>query len=136
MGRDVAIGYAADPRGHGIAYARVATAAGEHVLRLTFRVSLDRSGGEMLERQIGYAAATAVANELRRRGIRRVEFAIPDACLVAEIRGRGDVPQELVLAHLRLRCALNAFERCSVQVGESADLTQRARAEAALHHAA
>jgi hypothetical protein len=136
MGRDVAIGYAADRRGHGIAYARVTTSTSEHVLRLTFRVNLDRSSGEMLERQIGYAATTAVANELRRRGVRRAAFAIPDASLLTEIRGGGAVPQELVLAHLRLRCALNAFERCDVRVGESPDLTQRARAEVALHHAA
>ena len=136
MGRDVAIGYAADGRGHGIAYARVSTSTGDHVLRLTFRVSIDRSHGETVERQIGYAAIAVVASEVRRRGVRRVTFAVPDAALLTEMRGRADVPQELVLAHLRLRCALNAFERCDLRAEESADLMQRARAEAALHHAA
>jgi hypothetical protein len=129
-----AIGYAVSPQGQGVAYAHVLGApARQELLRLTFRVpptlrSVDRSAA--------YAALTAVADELRLRGIRRVEFVVDQRELVDELTERRTLPETLVLPYVRLRCSLNAFSRSSVHAGKTEDLTQRARAEAALNLAA
>jgi hypothetical protein len=129
---EVEVGYAADSRGRGVVYAAVSTAKGARLLRLSFRMA--RSPFE--DRAIGYAALTEVARALRKRGCRRVTFTLGDAPLVDEITTQRDLPETLVLAYVRLRCALNAFEAHAVKAGATEDLTQRARAEVALNLAA
>jgi hypothetical protein len=129
---EVKVGYGADRRGHGIAYAAVATAKGPRLLRLPFRMT----PAPFEDRAIGYAALTEVARALRERGCRRVSFTIGDAEFVGEIAAQRKLPETLELAYVRLRCALNALEAYAVITGATEDLTQRARAEAALNLAA
>jgi hypothetical protein len=129
---DVKVGYGADRRGRGIAYATVATAKGPRLLRLPFRMV----PAPPEDRAIGYAALTEVARALRERGCRRVNFTLGDAQFVGEIVAQRDLPETLALAYVRLRCALNALEAYAVTAGATGDLTQRARAEAALNLAA
>jgi hypothetical protein len=129
---EVKVGYAADRRGRGIAYATVATAKGDRLLRLPFRMR----PAPFEDRAIGYAALTEVARALRERGCRRVNFTLGDAQFVDETVAQRDLPEMLVLAYVRLRCALNALEAYAVKAGATEDLTQRARAEAALNLAA
>jgi hypothetical protein len=62
-----------------------------------------------------------------------VNFTLGDAQLVDEVRAQRDLPETLVLAYVRLRCALNALEAYAVNVGATEDLNQRAQAEAALN---
>lgn len=130
---DVSIGFAADERGAGVAYARVRSASGENVVRKSFRVR--RSGG-LEGREIGYAAVAAVAGALREWGARRVRFLLDDARLVDDVVAHRDVPDAIVLPYVRLRCALNQFDDFRLQVAADSDLSQRARAEVALHTAA
>lgn len=122
------LGYAADRRGCGIAYVSIAAVEGRCLLRLPFRVTAPRE-----DRAIGYAALTEVAKALRERGCGRVKFTLGDAQLVDEVQTQRDLPETLVLAYVRLRCALNALEAYTVNTGATEDLTQRARAEAALN---
>jgi hypothetical protein len=129
---EVKVGYGADRRGRGIAYAVVATARGDRLLRLAFRMT----PAPAEDRAIGYAALTEVAKALRQRGCRRVNFTLGDAQFVEEIVAQRDLPETLALAYVRLRCALNALTAYAVQAGSTEDLTQRARAEAALNLAA
>jgi hypothetical protein len=126
------VGYAADRRGCGVAYVSVATAKSARLLRLPFRIT----PAPFEDRAIGYAALTEVARALRLRGCRRVNFTLGDAQFVDEIATQRDLPEALVLAYVRLRCALNALEAFAVKAGSTEDLTQRARAEAALNLAA
>ena len=128
----VAVGSAADPRGNGVAYARVAGGSTRHLLRVAF--SAQR--GTPAERGAGYAALTAVARALRERGVGRVRFLLDDPALLADLAGRGSVPDALVLAYVRLRCALNQFSDVGFEAIAAGDLAQRARAEVALHAAA
>jgi hypothetical protein len=130
---EAAIGYAADARGQGVAYARLTGSRKRQLLRVTFAVSED---ARPIERANGYAALTAVARSLRKRGILRVGIAINDAQFVDEILTRRDLPDGLILSYVRLRCALNSLASWSVRPGATDDLTQRARAEAALNLAA
>ena len=127
----VAVGCAADPRGSGIAYARIAGRAGQHLLRVPFLA--ERSAPA--ERGAGYAALTAVARALRERGVGRVRFLLDDPSLLADLAGRGSLPDALVLSYVRLRCALNQFSDVGFAAIASGDLTQRARAEVALRAA-
>lgn len=131
---EAAIGYAVSPQGGGVAYARLTGAfeRGE-LLRQTFRlhksmVSLDRASG--------YAALTVIARTLHERGVRNVTLVIDDVQLVQEITVRPAVPESLVLPYVRLRCALNALSTFTIRAGATDELTQRARAEAALNLAA
>jgi len=74
---------------------------------------------------------------VRERGIECAEFAVADTDLVDDLRRHRDVPAPLVLPYVRLRCTLNRFHQSAVvQLLDDADLTQRARAEVALHTAA
>lgn len=123
------VGYAADGRGRGIAYVSIAAARGARVLRLPFRAT----PAPREDRAIGYAALAEAAKAVRERGFRRVNFTLDDARLVDEIGTQRDLPEAMVLAYVRLRCALNALEAYSVTFGATEDLTQRARAEAALN---
>lgn len=123
------IGYAADRRGCGIAYVSIVSAHGAYVLRLPFRTT----PAPREDRAIGYAALTEAARALRGRGCRRVNFTLGDAQLVDEVGRQRDLPETLALAYVRLRCALNALEAYAVTTGATEDLSQRARAEAALN---
>jgi hypothetical protein len=127
------VGYAADERGRGIAYARLGSQDEARLLRVTFKAG--RAAAE--ENGAGYAALAAVARELHARGIRRAAFSIDDPQLVDDVNGHRDVPAAIVLPYVRLRCALNQFagyDLCAT--AGASDLAQRARAEVALHVAA
>ncbi|MBV8491529.1 MAG: hypothetical protein JO199_13460 [Candidatus Eremiobacteraeota bacterium] len=126
------VGYAAGHRGTGVAYLRAFTASGEQLARVPFKVTRPPAGGNAA----GYAAMLAVLRALRSWGVRRVDLTVEDRGLVDELCGRGDVAPDMVLPHVRVRCALNAFDAASVTLGAESDLTQRARAEAALSDAA
>jgi hypothetical protein len=133
---DAALGYAADERGYGVAYARLTTPGGEHLLRVSFRLGRGQAGSEY-QRVAGYAALTAIAGELRRRGVESATFTLEDAQLVEDVTTHRPVPAPIVLPYVRLRCALNTFDRYALQVGNGAgDLAARARAEVALNVAA
>ena len=65
---DVAVGYAADRAGNGIAYAAIATGTDRAAVRVTFSTQpLPALDG----RELGYAALNAVATYLRGRGFGR-----------------------------------------------------------------
>lgn len=132
---DAATGFAADAQGNGVAYARLTLAGTPRVLRVTFTV---KRYPALLDREVGYAALTAIGSVLHRRGIERVRFTVDDANLASDLREHREVPAPLTLAYVRLRCALNQFKEYDIAVsaaGES-DLTARARSEAAMHVAA
>ena len=129
-----AVGYAADDAGNGVAYARIMLKA-PRVLRVAFRVQRQPA---LLDREVGYAALTAVCQALRRGGFERVRLLIDDAQLRADLRKRDNVPSPLALPYVRLGCALNQFRRYEIAAmpASDADLAARARSEVALHVAA
>jgi hypothetical protein len=129
------VGFAADAHGTGIAYVRLRVRQTESVVRIPFTVTRYPA---LLEREVGYAALTAVAGALRSRGISRVNFLLDDASLTRDLREHCDVPSAIAMAYVRLRCTLNQFydyEVACLGEGES-DLTARARSEVAMHVAA
>ncbi|HEY8298085.1 MAG TPA: hypothetical protein VIG32_08705 [Candidatus Baltobacteraceae bacterium] len=129
-----AVGFAADPGGYGVAYARLKGGRGERLVRVPFRVTRFPA---LLDREVGYAALTAVAAHLRERGVAAIEIAVDDAHLATDLRERRELPQALSLAYVRLGCTLNQFRDYSVVDGAgTGDLTARARAEVAMHVAA
>jgi hypothetical protein len=131
---EVIVGYAADRKGNGISYARLRSSSGDRLLRVRFRVQ--RFAG-VDEREIGYAAMTALASYLRDRGIARVMFSLNDSRLIEDVQLRRDVPPPITLPYIRLGCALNRFESYDLRLSQDGeDLTQRAAAELTLHHAA
>lgn len=129
---DAAVGYAADQRGGGVAYARVRTAGGQHLLRVPFQTGRT----SVPERAVGYAALTAVSRALHARGCSRIRFTLNDPSLIDDVTAHRSVPEALVLPYVRLRCALNQLEHFSLEPASESDLAQRARAEVALHVAA
>jgi hypothetical protein len=130
---EAVVGYAADARGNGLAYVRLARARSKRLLRLGFRLTMPEPWSD---RTIGYAALTAVSRALCKRGIRDVRFILGEPEFVEEIAtGRG-VGEALVLSYVRLRCTLNSLAKFAVQAGDTHDLTHRARAEVALNVAA
>ncbi len=131
----VAVGFAADSQGSGVAYVRVGDAAAARVLRVPFMV---KRYPALLDREVGYGALVAVSVALRRRGIERVRFVVDDARLSGDLLEHRDVPSALTLAYVRLGCALNQFREYEIAgspQGES-DLSARARSEVAMHVAA
>lgn len=129
-----AVGYAADDAGNGVAYVRIMLQE-PRVLRVAFRVQRQPA---LLDREVGYAALTAVCETLRRRGFERVRFLIDDAHLRTDLRRRDNLPLPLALPYVRLGCALNQFRRYEIAAmpAGDADLAARARSEVALHVAA
>ena len=129
---DVAVGYAADPAGNGIAYASVATGTERAAVRVTFGAQpLPALDG----RELGYAAVSAVASYLRGRGFSRVRIRIADPNVVDELSGRRSVPLPLAMAYVKASCTLHGFSSARVERGEpieTHDLQTRARAEVAL----
>ncbi len=129
----VQLGYAAAPSGDGIVYARLMSSAGERLVRAAFRVK--RYTG-LAEREVAYAAMESVAGLLCERNVENVAFSLPDAALVEDLTNHRDVPPPLVLPYVRLRCKLNRFRKYAVEPCAEIDLTERARAEVAMHSAA
>ncbi len=130
---DVALGYAAGADGGGVAYAAIDAPGGRDVLRLPFRLARI---SPLIQRAAAYAALVLTARALRRRGIARARFLVPDAEVVEQLTLGRAVPDGLALAYVRLRCALNALQSYEVTNGGSDELMQRARAEVALNLAA
>jgi hypothetical protein len=128
-----AIGYAANTGGRGVAYARITGAEGEHLLRVPFRVD---PGTTFADREIGYAALTAIVYALHERGLGRVRFALSDADLIEDVTAHRDVPPSVVIPYVRLRCALNQLVAFTLEFATESDLAQRARAEVELNVAA
>ena len=129
---EATVGYAADERGNGLAYARLTGARTRRLLRVGFRVA----GNPVSDRAAGYAALTAVTRALCRRGVRDVRFVIGDAEFADEVATGQHVAPSLVLPYVALRCALNALAKFHLQPGATDELTQRARAEVTLNVAA
>jgi hypothetical protein len=130
---EVAVGYAADPTGMGVAYAGVTGRHGRQVIRLPFRIARRTL---LVERAVAYAALVTVARALCKRGIRRTRFILPESGFVEEVTTRSALPEQLALPYVRLRCALNAFDDYEIRGGATDELSQRARAEIALNLAA
>lgn len=132
---DATVGFAADEAGFGIAYAALSAGSNQKSVRVPFTV---RRYPALLDREIGYAALTAVADKIAEMGCKRVRFRVPDDRVVNDIAERRDVPAPLAIEYVRLGCALNRFAEYRLDVdGEGADdLTARARAEVTLHVAA
>ncbi|HEX3466947.1 MAG TPA: hypothetical protein VHT05_02485 [Candidatus Elarobacter sp.] len=129
---DVAVGYAADRAGNGIAYAAVATGTDRAAVRVTFGAN---PLAALEGRELGYAAVTAVAAYLRGRGFNRVRLRIADEHVVDELSGRRPVPLPLAMAYVKASCALHGFSAARVERGEpieTHDLQTRASAEVAL----
>lgn len=127
----LSIGYAADPRGRGVAYARLRRAQRDRVVRCTFSV-----GRSSDDREVGFAALAAMLTLLRPR-LPSVVVEIEDADLVADLSQRREIPVPLMLPYVRTRCALNAFESWRLVAGNAAaDLSARAAAEVSLSVAA
>ena len=131
----VAVGYAADECGAGIAYVRIGRGQEARTLRVPFTV---KRFPALLDREVGYGALYAVAHALRRRGFERIELDLDDPHLAKDLREHRELPAALTLGYVRLRCALNQFHDYRIaecDSGES-DLGARARSEVALHVAA
>ena len=73
---DVAVGYASDRSGNGIAYAAIATGSGRAVVKVPFRAQPLRRARRA---RGGYAAVAAVGAYLRGRGFTRVRLRVADA---------------------------------------------------------
>ncbi|MBD5654609.1 MAG: hypothetical protein IAI50_05445 [Candidatus Eremiobacteraeota bacterium] len=134
----VTIGFAVRPRGGGIAYVRVPGrgATGEAFVRVGFAC---RPLPALLGRDVAYAALTAVAEMLLRRGIRDVELRTDDRTVATDLAERRILPATLTVPYVALRCKLNRFAAATVApVGAdlTRDLVARARAEASLDVAA
>ena len=126
------VGFAAGPRGRGVAYARLAGGDPPKLLRIVFHAKNREAG----ERAAAYAAVTAVMQSLVRRGCREARLVVADAEFAEEISSGRGVDERLTLPYVRLRCLLNSLAKFAVKPGSVEDLTQRARAEVALNVAA
>jgi hypothetical protein len=133
---DIALGYAVDERGAGIAYAAIYTGGAASILRLAF--SVPRFPGlDGLE--VGYAAVAVLAMHLKKRGVERVRIRIRDEHVAHDLSGIGAPPKSLAMLYVRARCLLRGLGSFRLESGESSellDLTARAHAEVQLHVAA
>jgi len=132
----VAVGFAADRSGVGVAYAAFQREGRERLLRIPFR--LKRSAA-LQDREVGYAALRAIADAVRSHEADAVRFVTGDESLVADLDERRPLPAALIMPYVALRCALNRFQHVSVVAGHDSpidDLSARANAEASLHIAA
>lgn len=133
---DVAVGYAADLQGHGIAYAAIATGSSRGTVRIPFTAtSLPALEG----RDVGYAAVAAVGAQLKRRGFGNVRIRLADEAVVADLSGTSTPPKALAMAYVKTRCLLHGIGSVRLETAEPVeirDLTSRAQAEVTLHVAA
>jgi hypothetical protein len=129
---DIAVGYASDRSGQGIAYAAVATGTGRTVVKVPFHAPpLAALDG----REAGYAAVAAVASYLRGRGFTRVRLRLPEGALVEDLNARTLVPPALAMAYVKARCVLHGFAVARVERSEpveTSELQARARADIGL----
>jgi hypothetical protein len=133
---DVAVGYAADERGHGVAFAAINTGAASRVVRLSF-IAPPLPALEGLE--YGYAALAAVGAHLKSRGFGRVRIRTGDPRVVADLSGSGSPPKALTMAYVKVRCILHGLGAVRLEAAEAVeirDLAARAQAEVRLHVAA
>ncbi len=128
----IAVGWAADPAGDGVAFARFGTGEGGRFIRIPFAVARRPA---LFGREVGYAAVTATASALADYGIERLVLRIGDGELLEDIERRRPLPAALHLPYIRARCALRRFGRVRLELGNVGDLMLRARAEVE-HHAA
>jgi hypothetical protein len=129
---DVAIAYAANLRGEGVAYAAVDAEAGPR--RIPFRIERLPA---LLEREVAYAALIAVAAALWSDGFRCVRLGIADERVILDLAERRALPMALSLLYVQLKCRLNTFARAEIVVRKPPDdLMNRARAEVELFAAA
>jgi hypothetical protein len=130
-----AVGFAADQGGDGVAYVQIGDSAAVRTMRVPFSV---KRYPALLDREVGYAALTAVSTVLRRRGVARVRLSVDDAYLAVDLCEHREVPAALTLAYVRLRCALNQFQEYHIADADAtpSDLTARARSDVAMHVAA
>jgi hypothetical protein len=128
---DVAVGYASDRSGNGIAYAAIATGSGRAVVKVPFHAQpLPALEG----REASYAAVAAVGAYLRGRGFTRIRLRIPDGKAVEDLNSRSLVPPALAMAYVKTRCVLHGFALARVERAEpieTNELEARARAEVA-----
>jgi hypothetical protein len=133
---DVAVGYASDRSGQGIAYTAIATGTGRTVVKVPFHAApLAALDG----REAGYAAVAAVGCYLRGRGFTRVRLRLPDGGVVEDLNARALVPPALAMAYVKTRCVLHGFAAARVERSEpieTSELQARARADVGLHDTA
>ncbi|MFN2459716.1 MAG: hypothetical protein ABR591_03350 [Candidatus Velthaea sp.] len=133
---DVAVGYAADAHGFGIAYATISSGAASGVVRLPFRIT----PLPVLEgRDAGYAAVAVVTAHLKSRGVGRVRLRLADGKVVSELAGEAAPPKALTMPYVRTRCLLHGLGTVRLEMADAADvrdLTRRAVASLTLHSAA
>ncbi|MDQ2907976.1 MAG: hypothetical protein M3R44_01335 [Candidatus Eremiobacteraeota bacterium] len=134
---EVALGFACNSTGTGVAFARLHGDGVDDVARVSFGC---RPLPALHERDAAYAALDAVAALVLRRGIRRARFILDEPELVADLAARRNVPQPLAIPYVALRCRLNRLTAAEVVSADAArscrDLEARARAEASLDIAA
>lgn len=132
---DIAVGYAADAQGNGIAFAAIATGTATATVRLTFAAPPQPA---LEGREMGYAAVAALARHLKGRGIGRARIRLADAHVVAELGG-GSPPKALAMAYVRVRCLLYGLGFARLECAEPVevrDLVARASAEVRVRVAA
>src|ERR1700681_3003090 len=86
---DVALGYAADRTGTGIAYVAIATGSGRATVKVSFS-AVPLAGLE--GREFGYAAVAAAGGYLRGRGFTRIRLRLADGRPRAALYAPGCVP--------------------------------------------
>jgi hypothetical protein len=133
---DVAVGYATDPAGQGIAYAAIATGTGRRVVKVPFHATpLAAHEG----REAAFAAVAAVGSYLRGRGFSRIRLRLPDDTVVEDLNARTLVPPALAMPYVKTRCVLHGFTVARVERSEPVEtneLRARARADIGLHDTA
>jgi hypothetical protein len=129
---DVAVGYAADHTGQGIAHVAIATGTGRGSAKVPFAANrLPALEG----REAGFAAVAAVGSYLRSQGFTRIRIRLADELLVDDLNARRPVPPALSMAYVKTRCVLHGFALARVERGEpieTQELETRARADVAL----
>jgi hypothetical protein len=133
---DVIVGYAANERGAGVAYAAIHGRRSVVLVRAPFSV---RRYGTLQGREVGYAALQAIAEPVRERYGGTVRFTVSDEALAADLNERRPLPTPLTMPYVTLRCRLNRFRSADVvhaTTGETSDLGARALAEVSLNVAA
>lgn len=133
---DVALGYAADARGRGIAFAAIANGRSTRVVRLTFFAT---PAPALDGRENGYAAMAALGEHLKSEGFGRVRIRLGDARVAAELNGSGSPPKSLAMSYVRIRCLLHGLGLARLEAADAIevrDLAARAVAEVSLRAAA
>jgi hypothetical protein len=126
---DVAVGYASDRSGQGIAYAAIATGTGRTVVKLPYHAA---PLAALEGREAGYAAVSAVGAYLRGRGFTRVRVRLADDAVVEDLNARSLVPPALAMAYVKTRCVLHGFAVARVERAEpieTNELQNRARTD-------